>query len=33
MSTDPFSMEETPGSEDRRIQNLGVPGTVDTVFQ
>lgn len=29
----PFSMAETPGSEDRRIQNLGVPGTVDTVFQ
>lgn len=29
----PFSMAETPGSEDRRVQNLGVPGTVDTVFQ
>ena len=29
----PFNMAETPGSEDRRIQNLGVPGTVDTVFQ
>ena len=28
-----FNMAETPGSEDRRIQNLGVPGTVDTVFQ
>lgn len=30
---DPYNMVETPGSEDRRIQNLGVPGTVDTVFQ
>ena len=29
----PFNMAETPGSEDRRVQNLGVPGTVDTVFQ
>ena len=29
----PFNMAETPGSEDRRIQNLGAPGTVDTVFQ
>ncbi len=29
----PFSMAETPGSEDRRVQNLGVPGTVDTAFQ
>ena len=29
----PFSMAETPGSEDRRIQNLSVPGTMDTVFQ
>lgn len=28
----PFDMEETPGAEDRRIQNLSVPGTVDTVF-
>ena len=29
----PFDVAETPGAEDRRIQNLGVPGTVDTVFQ
>ena len=29
----PFSLAETPGSADRRVQNLGVPGTVDTVFQ
>jgi len=29
---DPFNMAETTGSEDRRIQNLSVPGTVDTVF-
>ena len=29
----PFSMAETPGSEDRRIQNLSVPGTMDTVFE
>ena len=29
----PFGMAETPGSEDRRIQNLSVPGTMDTVFK
>ena len=29
----PYNMPETPGSDDRRIQNLAVPGTVDTVFE
>ncbi len=29
----PFSTAETPASRDRRIQNLGVAGTVDTVLQ
>ena len=28
----PFDQAETPPIEDRRIQNLGIPGKVDTVF-
>ena len=29
----PFDQVETPPLEDRRIQNLGVPGKQDTVFE
>lgn len=29
----PFDRAETPASEDRRVQNLGIPGKGDTVFE
>ncbi|MYA61211.1 MAG: bifunctional metallophosphatase/5'-nucleotidase [Dehalococcoidia bacterium] len=29
----PFDRAETPASEDRRVQNLGIPGKRDTVFE
>ena len=32
-SENPFDQAETPPLEDRRIQNLGVPGKRDTVFE
>ncbi|MXX32363.1 MAG: bifunctional metallophosphatase/5'-nucleotidase [Chloroflexi bacterium] len=32
-STTPFDLAETPPSEDRRIQNLAIPGVRDTVYE
>jgi 2',3'-cyclic-nucleotide 2'-phosphodiesterase (5'-nucleotidase family) len=28
----PFSQEDTPPERDRRVQNLGIPGVIDTIF-
>ena len=32
-ASDPFNQPESPPSEDRRVQNLGIPGKRDTVFE
>lgn len=32
-ATQPFAQAETPPSEDRRIQNLSIPGKRDSVFE